>query len=74
MSPEPMGLYLLVAGGIFYTAGVPFNVRDKLTLTLTGTLTRTPTPTPTPTPTLTLTLTLTPTLPLPRTLPRTPNP
>ena len=28
MSPEPMGLYLLVAGGIFYTAGVPFNVRD----------------------------------------------
>jgi len=29
MSPEPMGLVLLVAGGIFYTAGVPFVVKDK---------------------------------------------
>lgn len=29
MSPEPMGLFYLVGGGILYTAGVPFNVRDK---------------------------------------------
>ena len=29
MSAEPMGLILVLAGGILYTAGVPFNVRDK---------------------------------------------
>jgi len=31
MMPQPMGLILLLAGGVFYTAGVPFNVRDKRT-------------------------------------------
>ena len=29
MSPQPWGLYRLYMGGILYTAGVPFNVRDK---------------------------------------------
>jgi len=32
MSPEPMGLFLLLAGGVFYTAGVPFNVGAPLGL------------------------------------------
>ena len=31
MSPEPMGLALLVGGGVFYTAGVPFCIKDKRT-------------------------------------------
>jgi len=31
MSPKPWGLFLLVMGGVLYTAGVPFNVRDKRT-------------------------------------------
>ena len=34
MSPRPMGLFYLVAGGILYTAGVPFVIRDKRTLGL----------------------------------------
>jgi len=31
MSPDIWGLYNLLLGGILYTAGVPFNVRDKRT-------------------------------------------
>lgn len=32
MSPEPMGLFHLLIGGLLYTGGVPFNVRDKRVL------------------------------------------
>jgi hemolysin III len=32
MSPQPNGFKLIVFGGILYTGGVPFNVRDKRTL------------------------------------------
>jgi len=32
MSPHPYGLWTLLAGGLLYTLGVPFNVRDKRTL------------------------------------------
>ena len=32
MAPRMTGLWLLLGGGILYTAGVPFNVRNKRTL------------------------------------------
>jgi len=32
LSPRPWGLWNLVIGGLLYTLGVPFNVRDKRTL------------------------------------------
>ena len=34
LSPRPGGLAYLLGGGVLYTAGVPFNVRDRRTFGL----------------------------------------